>query len=59
MSRRNVSPRGDAAVHAAAAAEHLGMALGDVVCALLEKEPDPAWAPNPAMWHEAPEHGAF
>ena len=44
---------------AGAAAEHLGMALGDVVCALLEKQPDPAWGPNPAMWHEAPEQGAF
>lgn len=44
---------------AAAAAEHLGVALGNVVCALLEKELDPGWAPNPAMWHDTPEQGAF
>ncbi|MES2950560.1 MAG: hypothetical protein V4858_18665 [Pseudomonadota bacterium] len=44
---------------AAAAAEHLGMELGAVVCALLEKEPHPAWVPNPTIWREAPEHGAF
>lgn len=44
---------------AAAAAEHLGIDLGAVVCALLENEADPAWEPNPAMWHAAPEHGAF
>ncbi len=44
---------------AAAAVEHLGVEPGAVVCALLEKEPDPAWMPNPALWHAAPEHGAF
>ncbi|QTN29427.1 hypothetical protein HZ993_06290 [Rhodoferax sp. AJA081-3] len=44
---------------AAAAEEHLGMALGAVVCALLEREADPAWMPNPGKWHAAPEHGAF
>ncbi len=44
---------------ASAATQHLGIALGDVVCALLEKEPDPAWAPHPATWNEAPEQGAF
>ncbi len=44
---------------AAAAVEHLGMALGDVVCALLEREADPAWMPNPPKWGAAPEHGAF
>ncbi len=49
----------DLADAGAAAAEHLGMALGAVVCALLEREADPAWEPNPVMWHAAPEHGAF
>jgi len=44
---------------AAAAAEHMGMELGAVVCALLEKEADPAWTPNPGAWHGVPEQGAF
>lgn len=44
---------------AAAAAEHLGMELGAMVCALLEREPDAAWEPIPALWGAAPEHGAF
>jgi hypothetical protein len=44
---------------AAAALAHLGMDLGAVACTLLEKAPHPAWAPNPAAWNEAPEHGAF
>jgi hypothetical protein len=44
---------------AAAAEEHLGLELGAVVCALLERESDPAWMPNPGLWQAAPEHGAF
>jgi hypothetical protein len=44
---------------AAAASEYLGIDLGTVACALLENESNPAWAPNPAAWQEAPEHGAF
>lgn len=44
---------------AAAALEHLGVELGAVACALLENESNPAWAPNPAAWQEAPEYGAF
>lgn len=44
---------------AAAAAECLQIDLGVAVCALLEREPDSAWSPNPASWHEAPERGAF
>ena len=44
---------------AAAAAEHLQLDLGAVVAVLLEREPEPAWAPDPAAWNEAPERGAF
>jgi hypothetical protein len=44
---------------AAAAAEHLGIHLGDAVAALLELEPSTQWAPNPAAWSGIPERGAF
>jgi hypothetical protein len=44
---------------AAAATEHLGVQLGDVVCALLEQKPSAQWAPNRAAWDGAPERGAF
>jgi len=44
---------------ATAAAEHLGLDLGAAACALLEKEPGCAWAPEPTSWREAPELGAF
>jgi hypothetical protein len=44
---------------ASAAAEHLGVHLGDAVSALLEQEPSARWAPNPAAWSGAPERGAF
>lgn len=44
---------------ASAAAEHLGVHLGDAVSALLELEPSPQWAPNSAAWSGAPERGAF
>jgi hypothetical protein len=42
-----------------AAVEHLGSSLGDVVCALLEQEPSPNWAPNPAAWDGTPQRGGF
>lgn len=35
---------------ASAAAQHLGVDLGDAVSALLEQEPSAQWAPNPAAW---------
>ncbi len=41
------------------AAEHLGIDLGAAVCALLEKEADPAWRPAPETWVDPPERGAF
>lgn len=44
---------------ASAAAEHLGVHLGDVVSALLEREPSAQWAPNPTAWIGVPERGAF
>lgn len=44
---------------AAAAREHLGIDLGEAVCALLEKAPSIAWAPNPSAWADAPERGGF
>lgn len=44
---------------AAAAGEHLGVGLGDVVSALLEKPPSPQWAPAPGAWQGDPERGAF
>jgi hypothetical protein len=44
---------------ARAAAEHLGTDLGDVVSALLEQAPGPAWSPDPSKWSEPPERGAF
>ncbi len=33
-----------------AAMEHLGIDLGAAACALLEREPSPAWAPDPEGW---------
>lgn len=42
-----------------AARQHLGLDLGDAVCALLERDPDPAWSPRPEHWHGDPERGAF
>jgi hypothetical protein len=44
---------------ASAAAQHLGIQLGDAVAALLEREPSPHWAPNPSAWDGTPERGAF
>lgn len=43
----------------AAALQHLGLDLGDAVCALLEREPDPTWSPRPERWLGDPERGAF
>lgn len=44
---------------AAAAQAWLGVELGSVATALLEREYAPSWSPDPAQWHEAPERGAF
>ena len=44
---------------ASAAAEHLGVKLGEVVSALLEQESSSKWEPNPAAWSGVPERGAF
>lgn len=38
---------------AAAARRELGVDLGELVCALLEKMPSGAWAPDPKVWAEA------
>jgi hypothetical protein len=38
---------------------HLGVPLGAAVCAVLEREPEPAWEPQPELWQGAPERGAF
>src|SRR5688572_20752976 len=40
-----------------AAREHLGVDLGLAAAALFDKDED--WAPNPALWRDAPERGAF
>ena len=44
---------------AAAARSHLGIELGQVACALLERELDASFEPNPAAWSSRPERGAF
>jgi hypothetical protein len=44
---------------ASAAREHLGVELGEVAAVLLEQQSDANWAPNPLLWGEAPERGAF
>lgn len=44
---------------ASSARQHLGIDLGAAVCAVLERQPDPSWAPRPQAWHDAPERGAF
>lgn len=43
----------------AAAREHLDVDLGLAVCAVLEQEPSPEWAPRPGLWQGVPEKGAF
>jgi hypothetical protein len=44
---------------AGAAAQHFDMDLGAAASALLEKESDAAWHPDPRKWIEPPERGAF
>ncbi len=44
---------------AAAAQRHLGIELGHVACALLERELDPDFKPDSSAWDGAPERGAF
>lgn len=44
---------------AASAKRHLGIDLGAAVCAILERDTDPSWAPRPQAWHDDPERGAF
>ena len=36
----------------AAAQEHLGVGVGELACALLEREPSTAWSPDPASWKQ-------
>lgn len=43
----------------AAAEQHRDVTLGAYVCALLEKDYDPAWEPAPEKWAQEPEKGAF
>jgi hypothetical protein len=44
----------------AAAREHLGVDLGEVVCALLEQtSPTALWTPDPGQWDGEPELGRF
>ena len=44
---------------AAAAREHLGLDLGEVVTALLERETPRSWSPDPSKWEGEPERGGF
>ena len=44
---------------AASAQRHFGADLGAVVCALVERQPDPAWSPDRGRWETSPERGAF
>lgn len=44
---------------AAAAHEHLGIDLGDAVCALIEQGATAGWSPRPDTWAGEPERGAF
>jgi hypothetical protein len=44
---------------ASSAKQHLGIDLGAAVCAILEREPDPSWAPRSEAWRANPERGAF
>ena len=43
----------------ASATQHLAVDLGASVCAVLEREAAPEWAPLPSTWAETPERGAF
>jgi hypothetical protein len=42
-----------------AAKEHLGISLGEIVCAMLKKGPLYEWMPVPEVWNGTPERGAF
>lgn len=44
---------------AAAAQRHLGIELGQLACALLERQQDTSFEPNPSTWSGTPERGAF
>jgi len=44
---------------ATAAQRHLGIDLGQIVCALLEQAFDASFAPTPLTWSGTPERGAF
>lgn len=44
---------------ASAAAEHLGVELGEVAAAILEQPFCAAWSPDPQAWSGSPERGAF
>lgn len=48
--KRFVLAANDADAGSAAAVDHLGMKLGAIVCALLEKDPSLSWSPNPSDW---------
>lgn len=42
-----------------AASEHLGVGLGECVCAILEIEESSGWEPDPNLWDSDPEKGGF
>ena len=44
---------------AAAALRHFELDLGAAVCALVERDGDRAWSPDPRRWDASPERGAF
>lgn len=44
---------------ASAALRHFDLELGAAVCALVERDGDPAWSPDPRRWSASPERGAF
>lgn len=44
---------------AAASQRHFELDLGAAVCALVERDSDPAWSPDPERWNSSPERGAF
>lgn len=57
--KRFVLAAGAADAGATAAHDHLGIDLGELVCALLERVPSNAWAPDPEAWMDEPERGGF
>ncbi|PFH12118.1 hypothetical protein BCF11_4593 [Collimonas sp. PA-H2] len=44
---------------AAAARDHLGVELGELVCTLFAWQPEAAFGPDPRAWASDPERGAF